>query len=189
MSNLRNVKGQSRKRDKERVTEKSWQILLRIFALTRMRNHQTLKWWSLVQAVAYYGWGVGRTALDATNLWGLTCGARTRDYCLAFLTKKLTECQIRYFSTEDSLMFCIDNYQVGPNLCTPRGGRGNNHLSETNQMAHKMNMFKDEEDDDFYADLSYTPDQDYISPKLMPAYKECQEQSSSQFFLHHKDMP
>ena len=26
-----------------------------------------VKWWSLILSVAYYGWGVGRQALDATN--------------------------------------------------------------------------------------------------------------------------
>ena len=63
----------------------------------------------------------------------------------------------------------MDNYQVGQNPRTPQGGRGNEYLSGTNQMAHRMNMFEDEEDEDFYAELSYTPNQDYISPKLMPA--------------------
>ena len=99
--------------------------------------------------MAYYGWGVVNTALDKINKWGLICGSRTRDCCLVFLTNKLTERQTRYFSAEDALMLCMDNYQVGQNRRTPRGGQGNNHLSGTNHMAHKMNMFKEDEDDDF----------------------------------------
>ena len=86
-------------------------------------------------------------------------------------------------------MLCMDNYQVGQNRRTPRGGQGNNHLSGTNHMAHKMNMFKEDEDDDFYAELVYTPNHDYISPKLMPAYDKCKEKPSSEFSLGHKDLP
>ena len=77
LSNLRSVKGKYTKRDRERLPQKNRQVLLQIFALKRMRNQRCLKWWSLVQAVAYYVWGVGRTAIDATNMWGLTCGARS----------------------------------------------------------------------------------------------------------------
>ena len=113
MCNLRNLKGDYHTKDKDRMEGKKRQVLLQIFALKRMRNQRSLKWWSLVQAVAYYGWGVGRTALDATHKWGLTCSSRTRDRCLSILTNKLIQRQTRYFSAEDAIMFCMDNYQVG----------------------------------------------------------------------------
>ena len=86
-------------------------------------------------------------------------------------------------------MFCMDNYQVGQTLRTPRGGKGNNHLSGTNQMAHKMEMFEDDVDDDYYAELTYSTDQNYVSPKLMPSYENSKDKPSSKFFLDHKDMP
>ena len=86
-------------------------------------------------------------------------------------------------------MFCMDNYQVGQNLRTPRGGKGNNHLSGTNQMAHKMEMFEEDEGDDFYVDLTYTTDQDYFSPKLMPAYENVKDMPAAKFFLQHDTMP
>ena len=38
-----------------------------------------LKWWSMIQTTGYYGWGVGKTALDATNFWGITVSSATRD--------------------------------------------------------------------------------------------------------------
>ena len=65
--------------DKEQAKEKKHQVLLQMFALKRMRNQRSLKWWSLVQAVTCYGWGIGRTALDATHKWGLTCSSQTRN--------------------------------------------------------------------------------------------------------------
>ena len=52
MCNLRNLKGDYHKKDKDRMQGKKRQVLLQIFALKRMRNQRSLKWWSLVQAVA-----------------------------------------------------------------------------------------------------------------------------------------
>jgi len=97
MSNLRNVQGNRTKYANKLVQSKKRQVLLQILALRRMRNPKSLVYWSLIQAIAYYGWGVGRTALDANNFWGKSCSSRTRDRCLLKLPNKLAERRIRFF--------------------------------------------------------------------------------------------
>ena len=78
---------------------------------------------------------------------------------------------------------------MGQSLRTPRGGKGNNHISGTNQMAHHMIMFEDDVNDDYYVELIYSHDQNCMSPKLMPAYKIHKEMPSFKFFLDDQSMP
>ena len=56
-----------------------------------MRNPKQLEWWAMIQSVAYFGWGVGRVALNATNCWGVVCSSKTRDRLLAKLTEGFVE--------------------------------------------------------------------------------------------------
>jgi len=73
LCNVRDIKGRRDKNAKELEKAKKRKVLLQIFALRRMRNPSTLKWWALIQSIAYYGWGVGCTALDASTYWGHVC--------------------------------------------------------------------------------------------------------------------
>ena len=91
LSNLRCVKVYGRAVDKLKAPLKARQVLQQMCALWRMRNTNLLKWWSLVMAVLYYGWGVGKTSLDAGNYWGHMCSSRTQDICLNILTKCIPE--------------------------------------------------------------------------------------------------
>ena len=47
----------------ENVQPKERQVLTQLPTLRRMCNARYFKWWSMIQAVAFYGWGVGKTAL------------------------------------------------------------------------------------------------------------------------------
>ena len=110
MSNLRNVQGNRTKYANKLVQSKKRQVLLQILALRRMRYPTSLVYWSLIQTIEYYGWGVRRTALDANNFWGNSCSSRTRDRCLLKLTDKLAERRIRFFSDLNAITFCIDSW-------------------------------------------------------------------------------
>ena len=116
MCHLRNVNGNRSKVQQKRVKAKKRQVLLQILVLRRMQNPKSLLYWSLIQSIAYYGWGVGCTALDCNNYWGNSCSARTQDRCLLHITSKLAEHQIRLYSNLDAVTFCIDNVQCGQHV-------------------------------------------------------------------------
>ena len=44
-------------------------------------------------------------------------------------------------------------------------------------------MFEEDEDDDFYVELAYTTDQDYISPTFMPAYENMKDMPAAKLFF------
>ena len=52
---LRDIHSNKTAKAKRLIRSKKRQVLLQLFALRRMRNPQSLKWWSLIQSVAYYG--------------------------------------------------------------------------------------------------------------------------------------
>ena len=170
--NLRNVKGNRTDAAKALEQGKRRQVLLQILMLRRMRNQQSLLWWSMIQAVAYYGWGVGNTALNATNYWGMACSSRSRDRAMQKRTECLVERRTRFFSDRDAITFCMDNYQVGQHVLHQRSGRRRLFLKGTHQMAHEIRPFTNTDWDKLYSVLSYTHDQDYPSPLLMPKYED-----------------
>ena len=102
--------------------EQTWQryiyVLTQIFALTRMRDSCSLKWWSLILSVAYCGWGVGRQALDAINQFGIVCSSRTRNRCLAKLIESLVKRQTKFLSKELAVLLAIDIFVSGQTLRT-----------------------------------------------------------------------
>ena len=79
MCHLRNVAGKGIERDKKLKRPRERQVLMQIFALCQMRDKRELKWWYMVLSVAYYGWGVGKQVLDATNKFGIVVLCRSRD--------------------------------------------------------------------------------------------------------------
>ena len=81
--------------------------------------------------VAYYGWGVGRTALDTTNKFGIVCGTRTRDRLLAKLTENLVSMQTTFFTRQMSCLFAMDNYSVGVKIREMDRERSNIQLDGT----------------------------------------------------------
>ena len=188
LSNLRNVRGSYRASDKKLVAGKRRQVFMQILILKRMRDRRALKWWSLIQAVSYYGWGVGKSGLDANSYWGMTCSSTSRDRCLAKLTENLHDRQIEFMSREDGIMYVMDNFQRGKKLKTPRGNHSNGFLGGTNQMCHQVRPFEDDVNDDYYQQLIYSCDQDYPSPRLMPHYHNHPSPASASFFFDHETM-
>ena len=185
MYSLRNIQGSYNKTDKKLVQGKKRQVFLQILALRRMRSPRALKWWSLCQAVAFYGWGVGRTALDACTFWGMVCSSSTRDRCLNELTDDLSNRQATHFSKSEANIFVLDNVQRDGKLKDSRGGRTNAFLTGTQLMAHKVKMFRDDSFNHLYVTLDYTTDQDYISPVHMIPYETQADMSDADFFIDH----
>ena len=167
LCNICNVTGNRHVENSQLQPLKKRQALLQIFVLKRMRNPNALMWWSMVQAIAYYGWGVGRSALDATNYWGIVCGTLFRNKALADLTKNLTNRQMEFFSYHDAITFCIDNYMEGQSLLHMRGGCSGMQLSGTNMMAHKIRPYTNTTFDNHHTPITYTDVQAYPSPHLM----------------------
>ena len=120
---------------------KCWRVFLQIPILKRMQNGKGLKWSSMIQAVTYYLWGVGRSALDVTTYWGMACSSRTRDCCLAKLTENMAQRQTEFFSGYDVIMYCFDNYKKGKRLKHQHGEHSSAFLSGTNQMAHELQPY------------------------------------------------
>ena len=96
-----------------------------------MRDFCQLKCWSMIQATGYYGWDVGKPALDATNFWGITAGSATRDRCLSEICHDLPAQQTLFLGRETAASFTIDNYMKSLKLRTQRGGKGTAQLSGT----------------------------------------------------------
>jgi hypothetical protein len=64
-------------------------------------------------STAFFGWGVGRTALNAVNYFGTTCNSATRDTRVRMLTDNLVERRTEYLSSFDRMIFLLDNYCWG----------------------------------------------------------------------------
>ena len=122
MCNLRNVYGNRSKADKKNVLPRKREVFVQILLLRRMRNKSKLKWWAMVQAIAFYSWGVGRTALNASNFFGITVHSTTRDRCLQKLCEDLVERRTKYLSSFLRVIVVLDNFRRAEDLKDMRGG-------------------------------------------------------------------
>ena len=85
----------------------------------------------MIQAVAFYGWGVGRIASDASQCWGMVYSSRTRDRNFGILTENLKESRMRYLSILPVLGLNIGNYEEGVQLRDQCNGLGRTTFSGT----------------------------------------------------------
>ena len=69
-----------------------------------------LIWWAMIQAVVFYGWGLGRSALYASHFWGMVCSSRSCDRNILRLTVDLNEQRTCYLSRLSTMGFITDNY-------------------------------------------------------------------------------
>ena len=95
LCSLRYISGDRHSYDKPNRTKKKRLVLVQLLLLRRMRNSKLLKWWSVIQSVGYYGWGVGRTALDAFSAWGVVSHSKTRTAALKILCNNLVKKHLR----------------------------------------------------------------------------------------------
>ena len=154
-----------------------------------MRNPQELKWWSVIQAVEYYGWGVGRSALDAFSSLGLVCHSRTRDRVLKVLRQNLVETQMTALEEETAVTVVLDNYGETLSLKQHRSGRSAKRLSGTHEKAHQMRPFTDTRFDDHKVSLSYSLDQSYPSPLGIADYENDLVSFAQTLLLHKRRQP
>jgi len=135
---LRNIEGIYHKADKKLVQGKKRWVFQQILALQRMYNPCALNWGSLCQAITFYGWGVGRMALDACTYWCKACLSLTHDRTLYDLTKYLSKRQAAYFSQNKTKTFVLDNVQRDGKLKNPYGSRKMHFLPELSSWRTKF---------------------------------------------------
>ena len=123
-----------------------------------MRDVCQLKWWSMIQATGYYGWGVDKTALDATHFWGITVCLATRDRCLLEICHDLRSQQSLFFGRKTAALFTIDNYMKLLKLRTQRSGMSTTQLPGTMKMLHKIFPFIDTSWDGKHVEMNYDHD-------------------------------
>ena len=185
LCSLRNISGNRNSYEKANRTKKKRLVLVQLLLLRRMRNTKLLKWWSVIQAVGYYGWGVGRTALDTFSSWGVVSHSQTRTAALKILCKNLVKKQTAIFSKERAICFVLDNYGETVKLKQQRGGHSAKRLSGTHEIAHRINPFTDTSFDDITVPITYDLDQAYPSPVCMADY-ENDACSFAAMLLQHK---
>ena len=189
LSALRNVSGNRNEVYQDRLLPRERQVFSQILALRRMRNFRELKWWAMIQTVAYYGWGVGRTALDATTFWGMTCSSATRVRCMVALTNNITEKRVKYLTKEEAVLFCIDNYQEQLNTKHMRAKHSSGTMDGTNEIVHRVRPYTDSSFDGQHVEVTYTADQAQPSPVHMRHYEQLKHLSGAQFFETHSEQP
>ena len=188
LCSVRNVEGNGKVEDKKRVLSRKREVLVQLLSLRRLRNPHQLVWWSVLWSIAFYGWGVGRTALNATNIFGTTCNSHTRDRRVKILTEGLANKRISELRSHYRLIVALDNFGRGKDLHQMRGGRSHKRISGTQEMAFLTNPYNDPQFDGLHVVLSYTDQQAKPSPVLMPAYELCTGMSDAQIFLGHSSM-
>ena len=117
-----------------------------------MRDFLQLKWLSMIQATGYYCWGVGKTALDVTDFWGITVCSATRDCCLSEICHDLPAQQNVFLGRETAALFTIDNSMKSLKLQPQRGGT--TQLSGTMKMSHRIFPFTDTSWDGKHVEMS-----------------------------------
>ena len=185
MCNLRDAYNQT-KRSEELVRLQERQIFCQILALVRMKDCKLLKWWSMIQTIAFYGWGVGRAALGAISFWGMVCSASTRTRSIALLTKQLLDRRMKYFSKEIAIKFIMDNYEERQTNKYARGGCNSGIMSGTHQLAERVIPFNNTTWDDKSIALTYTPTQRTPSMALMPHFERLDCLSTRRFIKEYK---
>lgn len=108
-------------REKNRTEWKQRQVFFQLLALLRMSNTQLLGWWAMIQSVANFGWGVGATAGDINNYWGITVGSSSRAKWLTELTANPVYHYRKLLRQSPLKVFTYDNFQIGQQLKEQRG--------------------------------------------------------------------
>ena len=80
-------------------------------------------WWSVAWSIAFCGWGIDRTALNITDIFGTTCNSSTRDQHVKMLTEGLADNGIAELSLYHCIIFALDNLGCGKDLHQMRGNR------------------------------------------------------------------
>ena len=117
LRNVRSTDSKALKAFKER------QVFCQILAMQRVTNFRELTFWALIQTTAFYGWGVRKTAVNASSFWGMTVSNTFRD---REFTKLINN--IRISNSEScerkrlpflSMITCRVRKRSGTNVITP----------------------------------------------------------------------
>ena len=117
--------------------------MLQRIVLRRMRNQHMLIRWAMVQAVAFYWWSGGRSALNTSLFLGIVCSSRSCGCNLGIPTKDLSICHTRYLSKNETIVFIMDNYKERHNLIHQCGGHRCTQFPCTHEIASVVNEYTD----------------------------------------------
>jgi hypothetical protein len=190
MTNLRGVYGGKRRKKKDIKTVQARQrrVFMSLLSFKRMQNPKSLTHWALILSISYKSMGVGATALDITNYFGIVVSSTKRD---AYIKKLYAGIQARQttelLSKENFIIYVMDNFQRGQRLKKQRGGHSSSFLSSTNQFAQLPRMFDQSQYKGFkpITELSFDMKQPIISPFGMPAYEDKISMDDATFFNKH----
>lgn len=135
LCSVRNIEGNGKVEDKKRVLSRKREVLVQLLSLRRLHNPHQLVWWSVLWSIAFYGWGVRRTALNATDIFGTIGNSHTRDRCVKILTEGLANKHISKLRLHYRLIVALDNFGRGKDLRQMRGGRSHKRISGTQEIA------------------------------------------------------
>ena len=112
-----------------------------LLSFKRMQNPKSLTHWALILSISYKSMGVGATALDITNYFGIVVSSTKRDAYIKKLYAGIQARQTELLSKENFIIYVMDNFQRGQRLKKQRGGHSSSFLSGTNQFAQLPRKF------------------------------------------------
>ena len=173
-------------RGKELVLSKQLQVFFQLLSSARQADPKRLVYWSFVQAMASYGWGVANKAQKFSCYWGNTCHADTRDEKMKELTKNLMANQMKLLSGLDAVIIVYDNFQRGQELKYQREGSSSNFVKGTHQMTNEVRYWTMTQYDEKHVEMTYV-EQAIPSPSGLPEFEKVNTKSAkevSQQFEH-----
>jgi len=173
-------------RGKELILSKQLQVFFQLLSSARQADPKRLVYWSFVQAMASYGWGVANKAQKFSCYWGNTCHADTRDEKMKELTKNLIANQMKLLSGLDAVIIVYDNFQRGQELKYQREGSSSNFVKGTHQMTNQVRYWTMTQYDKKHVEMTYV-EQAIPSPSGLPEFEKVNTKSAkevSQQFEH-----
>ena len=184
------------KKEESRMDDKVHSVFFELLCMARIRNRKKLKHWAMIQNIANYARGVGRTAEVLIAYFGNALSNTTRrrlwtklignDKAGLASNNTVRERQSILFRGSKALILAYDNYQRGLSLPNQRGKHSSAFFKGTHQCAHKVIPFTDCTFDEMHASFTLH-DQDIPSPWGMPAFELADLENPSDFFVQYEN--
>jgi hypothetical protein len=189
MTNLREIYGRKKMKKMciKTVQARRRQVFMSLLFFKRMQNPKSLTHWALILSISYKSMGVGSTALDITNYFGIVVSSTKRDAYINKLYAGIQARQTEMFLKENFIIYVIDDFQRGQRLKKQRGGHSSSFLRGTNQFAQLPQMSNQSQFKGFIpiTKLLFDMKQPIISPFGMPAYEDKIDMDNAAFFNEH----
>ena len=115
--------------------------LFEILACVRQVDPWQLVYWSMIQSLASYGWGVASKSQKYSCFWGNTCHPITRNAKMKEMMDGLLDRHIKLLSSKQGLVLVYDSYQRSQQLKHWQNKRSFDFVKGTHQLVVKLNIF------------------------------------------------